>query len=138
MCAAAMLGFVGGCDKPAVGSPEAVADAFVDAYFRKADQGAAKEFTALGATRMLDKEIADVAEVRGEGYNPSDAALDVAVERGARSTRGTRVRFDYKLKFQDPNGEVIKHADIELAKLDDTWKVVRISLAANAAPPASS
>ncbi len=127
-----------GCDKPAAGSPEAVADAFVDAYFRRADQAAAKEFTALGASAMLDKELEDVAKVRADGYTPSDASLDVAVERGERSLRGKRVRFDYTLKFKDPSGEVVKHADVELTQLDDAWKVVRVGLADRAAPPASS
>lgn len=131
-------GLLAACDKPAEGSPEAVADAFVDAYFRRADQAAAKEFTALGASRMLDQEIEEVAKVRGEGYNPRDASLDVAVERGERSTRGKRVRFDYTLKFKDPKGDVVKHADIELAQLDDQWKVVRIALSDHAAPPSPS
>jgi hypothetical protein len=138
LLAAAMLLF-GGCDKPKEGSPEAVADAFVDAYFRRADQAAAKQYTALGASRMLDKEIEDVSEAREDGYSPAEASLDVSVERGARSMRGKRVRFDYELKFKDSSGERIKHADVELTRLDDEWKVVRIGRLSDApAPPAAS
>lgn len=127
-----------GCDRPKEGSPEAVADAFVEAYFRRADQAAAKQFTALGASEMLDKEIAEVAKVRGDGYTPAEASIDVAVERNSRSMRGKRVRFDYTLKFKDLQGEVVKHADVELAELDGSWKVVRIGLANKAAAPAAS
>ena len=39
-----------GCNRAEVGSPEAVADAFCEAYFREADQEKAKQFTAFGAT----------------------------------------------------------------------------------------
>jgi hypothetical protein len=125
------------CNKPKEGSPEAIADAFVDAYFRRADQAAAKEFTALGASRMLDKEIEDVAKVRADGYSPGDASLNVTAERGPRSARGNRVRFDYIVKFKDPKGDVTKHADIELSELDGVWKVVRIGLSDDPPPAAS-
>ena len=38
------------------------------------------------------------------------------------------MRFDYVIRYEDPHGEVVKHADIELAKVHDEWKVVRIGL----------
>ena len=124
------------CNRAPEGSPEAVADGFVDAYFRRADQEAAKAYTALGASRMLDKEMADVRGVRDSGYLPTDASIDVAVERAERSMRGERVRFHYTVKFKDRKGEVVKHADVELAKLDDSWKVVRVGLS-DKPPPTS-
>jgi hypothetical protein len=125
------------CNRPEAGSPEAVGDAFVDAYFRRADQEKAKEYTAFGATRMLEKEIAEVKQVRDSGYVPTDAALGVAVERGARSMRGERVRFDYLLKYRGQDGgEQTKHADVELANVEGSWKVVRIGV--GTAPPPSS
>src|SRR5579859_5532947 len=49
-------------------SPEYVADEFADAYFRRMDQEAALRFTALGATEMLDKELADTKALRESGY----------------------------------------------------------------------
>jgi len=130
-----VLGALGGCNKTDPGSPEAVADAFVEAYFRHADQEAAKQYTAFGATKMLEKELSEVKSLRDEGYGPSEASLEVAVERGARSERGERVRFDYALRFHDSHGDAVRHADVELAKIDGEWKVVRIGLdAAQAAP----
>ncbi len=143
MAIVALLGFGGACDgtgsgKAADGSPEATADAFVDAYFRRADQVAARPYAALGASNMLEREIADVAKIRGDGYTPTEAALDVSAVRGARTMRGKRVRFDYTLTFKDLSGEVVKHADVELALLQKTWKVVRVGLANAAAPFASS
>ena len=46
-----LVGLLGlGCDRPEPGSPELVADAFVDAYFRHADQERAKQYTAFGAS----------------------------------------------------------------------------------------
>ncbi|MEQ9320163.1 MAG: hypothetical protein RIF41_13445 [Polyangiaceae bacterium] len=124
-----------GCNRPETGSPEAVADAFVDAYFRRADQEKAKEYTAFGATKMLESEIEDVKEVRDTGYSPGDASLGVAVERGARSTRGDRVRFDYVLKFRGQDeSEQVKHADVELANVEGAWKVVRLGVSDQPSP----
>jgi hypothetical protein len=128
---------VAACSRPSAGSPEAVADAFADAYFRRADQEKAKEYTAFGATKMLDTEIEQVRQLRAEGYAPSDAALNVEVERGARSMREERVRFDYLVRYKTEAGDVVKHADVELARVHDHWKVVRIGLAEQA-PPAGS
>src|SRR5579859_4021712 len=66
-----------GCtDKSA---PEYVADQFVDAYFRRMDQQAARQFTALGATETLDRELDLVRSVRAEGYGPDQAASEVVV-----------------------------------------------------------
>jgi hypothetical protein len=130
-----------GCGRPPEGSPEAVADAFCDAYFREANQEKAMQFTAFGATKLLQKEIGDVKTLR-ESYTPRDASLDVAISRGDRSERGRRVRFDYAIRFRNDKGEsVTKHADIELSKVDESWKVVRIGLAQRpsaSARPASS
>jgi hypothetical protein len=123
-----------GCNRAEVGSPEAVADAFCDAYFREADQEKAKQFTAFGATKMLDAEIREVRSLRESGYTPRDASLEVAISRGERKTREDRVRFDYVLRYEEQTGEVVKHADIELAKVHDEWKVVRIGLSGSEEP----
>jgi hypothetical protein len=123
-----IAGLLGACKRTAPGSPEAVADAFCDAYFRLADQNKAKEFTALGASRMLDREIRDVQALRAEGYTPSQARIEVSVTRGARSSRDERVRFDYTVRFRSHDGVGEKHADVELAKLEGQWKVVRVGL----------
>ena len=110
-------------------SPEAVADAFVDAYFRLADQEKAKPYTAFGASKMLDNELKDVRAVRSDGYGPKEANINVVCERGARTMRGAKVRFDYTLRYRTTNrGESLKHADIELAEVHGVWKVVRVGL----------
>jgi hypothetical protein len=136
--ALAFSAVLSGCSKAEPGSPEAVADAFVEAYFRHADQEAAKRYTAFGATKMLDSELDAVKALRAEGYGPDQASLEVAVERGERSNRGERVRFDYVLRFRDGQGEALRHADVELTKIDDEWKVVRVGLDQAAAAPAPS
>jgi hypothetical protein len=117
-----------GCDRHEAGSPEGVADAFTDAYFRQANQEKAKEYTAFGATKMLEQEIEEVRALRESGYTPSEAALEVGVERGARSQRDERVRFDYTLRYLSPQGVAVKHADIELAQVHGEWKVVRVGI----------
>lgn len=127
-----VLGWLG-CRSVEPGSPEAVADAFADAYFGRADQERAKQFTAFGATRMLDEEIAQTRGLRGTGFTPDEANLDVSLVRGERGTRDERVRFDYTVKFQ---GGVEKHADVELAKVGGDWKVVRVAV--GDAPSAST
>ncbi|HVY45399.1 MAG TPA: hypothetical protein VHB21_05945 [Minicystis sp.] len=111
------------------GTPEAVADAFVDAYFRHADQEHAKEFTALGATEMMDKEIEDTKEIRKGGYTAADAAPEITVRRGVPKPRDQRVRIPYEIRIRtDASHEVVRDADIELTKIDGAWKVVRVGL----------
>ena len=117
-----------GCDSRDPGSPEAVADAFVDAYFRQADQKKAIKFTAFSARALLEKEIQDVSEVRKTGYTVSDAGLSVEPRRESRSMRGERVRFDYRLQFRGRMGQAEKKADVELSRVHGEWKVVRLGV----------
>jgi hypothetical protein len=111
------------------GAPEQVADAFVDAYFRHADQEKAKEYTALGATEMLDKELRDVAQLRKDGYTALEAAAgDIQVRRGVSSKRDQRIRFPYEIVVKNEDTETVRDADVELANIRGGWKVVRLGL----------
>ncbi len=116
-----------GCTRQ--GAPEQVADAFVDAYFRRADQEKAKEYTALGATAMLDGELAAVTQLRKDGYTPSEAGGgDVRVHRGESSKREQRIRFPYEITVKNSGTETVRDADVELASIGGAWKVVRVGL----------
>ena len=115
------------------GSPEAVADAFAHAYLVEMDQEKAKQFTALGATAMLDGEIREVAPLRKEGYGPSEARADVKIHRGEPSQRDQRIRYPYEVVIRADGGETIRDADVELANIQGTWKVVRVGLTNRAA-----
>lgn len=117
------------------GAPEQVADAFAEAYFRRMDQEGAKAYTALGASTMLDKELADVASVRKEGYTPAVAGAQVHVQRGERSTREHRVRFPYEITIVNQGESTRKLADVELTQIDGAWKVVRLGLEHAPTPP---
>lgn len=75
---------------------------------------------------MLEEEIAQTRSVRDATYSPGDANLEVALTRGERSARGERLRFDYRLRFKDGSE---RHADVELARIEGAWKVVRVGLA---------
>ncbi|MEO7330163.1 MAG: hypothetical protein ABI193_16430, partial [Minicystis sp.] len=110
------------------GAPEQVADSFADAYFRKIDQEKAKEYTALGATEMLDAELRSVADVRKGGYTPQEAASDdVTLKRGEPIQRDQRLRFPYEVVLRSREGtETVREADIELAQIQGAWKVVRV------------
>jgi len=126
--AAALLlsGLATGCtDKSA---PEYIADQFVDAYFRRMDQQAARQFTALGATDMLDRELELTRAVRGQGYTQEEATGQVACRRKARATRGERVRFDYEIDIKRDDSEEHRSADVELTKIQAVWKVVRVDV----------
>jgi hypothetical protein len=116
---------VGCADKTA---PEYVADQFADAYFRRMDQLAARQFTALGATEMLDRELDLVHSVRAQGYTPEQAAAHVVCHRKSRAARGERVRFDYDIAIQHEEAEEHRSADVELAKIQSAWKVVRVDV----------
>jgi hypothetical protein len=109
-------------------APEYVADQFVDAYFRRMDQQAARQFTALGATEMLDRELDLVRSVRSQGYTPDEAAAQVVFRRTAKNTRGERVRFDYEITIKHDESEEHRAADVELAKIQTAWKVVRVDV----------
>ena len=110
------------------GAPEYVADQFVEAYFRRMDQQGARQFTAFGATEMLDRELELTRSVREQGYLPSDASARVNWKRTGRSTRGERVRFDYAIDIQREDTEDHRAADVELAKVQSGWKVVRVAV----------
>jgi hypothetical protein len=116
-----------GCAKQ--GAPEQVADAFVEAYFRRADQERAKEFTALGATEMLDKELKDVAQVRKQDYSAGETVgAEVSYHRGAPSKRDERVRVPYEIVVKIAGAETVRDADVELANIRGVWKVVRLGM----------
>jgi len=117
-----------GCSS--AGAPEEVADAFADAYFRRMDQEKAKEFTALGASAMLDEELRSVAEVRKDGYSPAEEASEVTIRRGESVPRDQRVRVPYEIVIKSDGSESIKDADVELTRISGTWKVVRVGLKA--------
>ncbi|MCK6587774.1 MAG: hypothetical protein L6Q76_09330 [Polyangiaceae bacterium] len=121
-----------GCSKD--GSPEQVADAFADAYFRQMNQDKAKEYTALGATAMLDKELKDVEEIRKGGYTPDQAEANVSLRRGETTKREQRVRVPYEVTVRGNGAETIRDADIELAQIQGVWKVVRVGLKSREAP----
>lgn len=123
-----------GCSQE--GSPERVADAFAQAYFNEMNQEKAKEYTALGATAMLDKELADVAEVRRGGYTAADARESVSLKRGEASKREHRIRFPYEVIVRSGDAETVRDADVELSQIQGTWKVVRVGISARDKPPA--
>ena len=110
------------------GAPEYVADEFVEAYFRRMDQRGARQFTAFGATEMLDRELELTRDVREQGYLPQEASAKVNWKRTARSTRGERVRFDYDIDIRRDDAEDHRLADVELAKVQSGWKVVRVAV----------
>ena len=116
-----------GCAKQ--GAPEQVADGFVDAYFRHADQEKAKEYTALGATEMLEHELHEVAALRKDGYTPTEAGGgDVEVRRGESTKRDQRLRFPYEIKVKNGDTTTVRDADVELASIHGAWKVVRVGV----------
>jgi hypothetical protein len=123
--ALALATFLAGCAKP--GAPEAVADAFADAYFRRADQEKAKEYTAFGATEMLEKELREVAQLRRDGYTPTDSR-EVNVHRGEARKRDERIRFPYEITVKSEGKETVRDADVELASVRGAWKVVRVDM----------
>jgi len=127
LLALALLGaLVGGCKRTPDNTPEGVADSFVDAYFRRMDQERAKEFTALGASRMLDQELKEVQEVRKDGYEPGSVAVNV--RRGQPAPRDERIRIPYEIEVETEGGKQLRDADIELTRIDGAWKVVRIGV----------
>jgi hypothetical protein len=114
--------------KAGTGSDQ-VADQFADAYFRRFDQEAALAYTALGATEMLDKELADTRAIRESGYTPAEAAASVTFTRGPATQRDARVDYRYTVVARVEDGAPVTHeADIELAKIGGGWKVVSVHL----------
>jgi len=123
-----------GCKKAAPNTPEGVADSFVEAYFRQMDQQRAKEFTALGATRMLEAELKEVQDVRRDGYAPG--SVEVAVHRGQPVLRDERIRIPYEIEIATEGGKQVRDADVELSRIDGAWKVVRVGVKSRDVTPA--
>lgn len=124
---AATLVFLSACH--AGTSSEKIADQFADAYFRRFDQEAALAFTALGATEMLDKELADTKAIRESGYTPAEAAASVTFRRGPATTRDARIDYRYVVVARVDEGEPVTHeADLELARIGGAWKVVTVRM----------
>ena len=110
-----------------VTSSETVADQFADAYFRRFDQDSALAFTALGATEMLDKELADTKAIRESGYTPVEAAADVTFTRGPAIPRDARIDYRYEVTARsEDTPSVVREVDVELAKIGGVWKVVTL------------
>src|SRR5580658_10152541 len=117
-----LLVVLGACRDTA--SSEYVADQFADAYFRRFDQDSALAFTALGATEMLDKELADTKAIRESGYTPAEAAAEVTYTRGPGKPRDARVDYHYVITARsEDSAPVVREADVELAKIGGAWKV---------------
>ena len=123
-----------GCKKAASNTPEGVADSFVEAYFRQMDQQRAKEFTALGATRMLEAELKEVQDIRKDGYAPG--SVEVAVHRGQPVPRDERIRIPYEIEIATEGGKQVRDADVELSRIDGAWKVVRVGVKSRDVAPA--
>ncbi len=117
-----------GCERADPGAPESVADAFADAYFARANQEEAMKHAALGMAKQLEKEVLETQAIRSKGSGPEQAELTARVERGARSEREGRVRFAYSIRFGGSAAAHEKRADVELARIDGNWKVVRVGL----------
>src|SRR5580698_3046933 len=115
----------GACRDPA--SSDSVADQFADAYFRRFDQDSALAYTALGATEMLDKELADTKALRESGYTPAEAAANVTFTRGKSAPRDARVDYHYVVTAQEEDSTpVVREVDVEVAKIAGVWKVVTL------------
>jgi hypothetical protein len=124
-----LLGLVllGACSHPP--TSDEVADQFADAYFRRMDQEAALAYTALGATEMLDKELADTEAIRKSGYTPAEAAASVTFTHGAATPRDKRMDYRYVVVARADDGPPVTHeADLELAQIGGAWKVVTVRL----------
>jgi hypothetical protein len=128
--AAAILGLAPGAACRDRTSSEYVADEFADAYFRRMDQDFALRFTALGATEMLDKEIQDTKALRESGYTPAEAAATVNFTRGPALPRDARVGFHYTITIRANDSDPVRReADVELARIGSSWKVVSVRVA---------
>ncbi len=127
LAALALTLALGGCKRKE--GAEQVADAFTEAYFQRADQEKAKEYTALGATQMLNEELREVEKIRKDGYTPSEAALgDIRLHRGDATTRDQRIRFPYEVTVRSEGVETVRDADVELTQIQGKWKVVRVGV----------
>jgi hypothetical protein len=77
---------------------------------------------------MLEKELKEVAQLRRDGYTPTEAGVDVTVRRGESSQREQRIRFPYEIVVRNEGKETVRAADVELANIRGAWKVVRVGL----------
>jgi hypothetical protein len=117
--------FVCGCG----GSPERVADRFVDKYYVESDQqGALADADGLARLR-LEEELKLAAEGRAPGMEMTARQIRVYYKRAALSGEGDARKADYRLDIRPQGGgELVREAHLELKKNPQgAWKVVRFN-----------
>ena len=118
------------CGGGAKAGPEGAAERFLELYFVKIDQLAAREVTSGPAREMIEQELAEVAGVRAEGYGPDQSARSrITYERAwVGPVVDGSARFIYDITI-DVSGDT-QHRHVLLTVRDDagTWKVATYTM----------
>lgn len=117
------FGALFGCSSK--GDPDAVANAFVDAYYIEFDLDRAKALAVGGALRRLEAEEKLVAEARKQVQVESRKARVYYDAPTKRQVEAGMVHYTYNLDIRQSGGQVQRKAIVMVAKRDGAWKVVR-------------
>lgn len=111
-------------------NPQAVAEAFVYNYYKRANQESAIQLSSGLATEALEKEIARLQDVRGPN-EPVQEMPNITYKQIGRETANevedtTYVLFNYQLTIKNKGGTTThtKKVVITTENIDGLWKVI--------------
>ena len=115
------------------GSPKSeaqtVADRFVDLYFVEVDQQAALSLSIGLAQEALDKELAEVREVRATGYGPEQAKPKTYYKRTVFQIEGDGARAVYDLTIEHGGDRTHRQVLLTLNRRETVaWRVASFAL----------
>jgi hypothetical protein len=122
---ALLFAFLGlGACKSADG-PDAVANAFVDAYYVEFDHLRAASMATGGAKRRIEEERKLVADARAQMQVETQKARVYYSDPAKRQVRDDMVHYTYQLDVRVSGAQRDQHVVVMLAKREEGWKVVQ-------------
>jgi hypothetical protein len=128
-----------GRDRAPANTPDSVAERFMDWYFVEIDQEKALPLTTGSARATLERELADVKSIRGQGYSAQAAKGKVYYKRTYRrldeAAGSARMIFDVTVELG--RDRTLRHVLLSLhAQEGGQWRVASFTLREGAAPGA--
>lgn len=132
MLVAALLMACGGGGGKKSGA-EGAAEQFLDLYFVRIDQLAARDVTVGPARETIEQELAETASLRADGYGPDQAGRARILYEKAWTgpVVDGSARLIYDLRIDHPgSSEDPQHRHVLLTVREDkgTWKVATFTL----------
>lgn len=129
------------CSGKPSNTPVAVAERFLDLYFVEIDQEKALPLVTGLAKEAIEDELREVAQIRQDGYGPSEAKGKAYYQKtyASEDPAGGSARLIYDLTMEHGQGEsgrTYRHVLLSLRKEEGAWKVASFTVREGASPKA--